>query len=298
MPTEQMSSANKPLSSEGRTYHVETCWGEVANRIVTVGDPQRARQMSQRLDKILCEHTSHRGFLTITGLYQGLPLSIVAIGMGLSMMDFFVRETRMVVEGPLVIVRLGSCGSICQAKTGDFIVANGAFGIQRNYRYFDAQEKEPYLLWPAVGADAGLTDRLADNLRAANQGGEVHRGMVGNGDGFYGSQGRLGEDFYDSNGALLEKIHQQVPDVAALEMESHMLFHLAKHSTGSSGDKAPSVRAACGLVVFADRTGNSFISPQKSKQMIELATGAVFDTLVQELPTQEGLHPARGSVWE
>ena len=50
-------------------------------------------------------HLSHRGFLTITGEFKGTPVSIVAIGMGLPMMDFFVRECRAVIKGPMVVIR-------------------------------------------------------------------------------------------------------------------------------------------------------------------------------------------------
>ncbi|KAJ2707816.1 hypothetical protein FB645_000378 [Coemansia sp. IMI 203386] len=301
MPTEQMTSANKPLSAEGRTYHVETRWGEVSNRILTVGDPQRARMMAGFMDKILFERSSHRGFLTITGIYKGLPISVVAIGMGLSMMDFFVRETRMVVKGPMSIVRFGSCGSICDASIGDIIVAQRAFGIGRNFDYFsdlDKQNKEPYVFWKPVEADKQLTKAVEDNLKKAVGDQHVFEGSVGNADSFYGSQGRLGDDFYDANDGLIDRVHEKYSDAAALEMESHMLFHLASVSSGKYGQDPRSVKAACALVVFADRAGNQFIDPDMSKRMIEVAARAVLDALVQDMPSQDGLHPAAGSVWE
>ncbi|KAJ2908768.1 hypothetical protein GGI21_002553 [Coemansia aciculifera] len=274
--------------------------GALANRIVTVGDPQRARIMAQQLDKILFEHTSHRGFLTITGMYQGVPLSIVAIGMGLSMMDFFVRETRMVVHGPLAIVRFGSCGSICDAMPGDVIIAESAFAISRNYEYFQQQQQQgvgkPYVLSSLVKSDPELTKLLRDGMGML--GGRVVGGAVGNADSFYGSQGRLGDDFYDCNEGLVKRAREERGAVA-LEMESHMLFHLAQTSTGAQNDRPPSIRAACALLVFADRSGNSFIEPQVSARMVVEATKSVFDALVKFMPIQDGgLHPEPGSVWE
>ncbi|KAJ2746089.1 hypothetical protein GGI20_001641 [Coemansia sp. BCRC 34301] len=297
MPSQQMDSANKPISSDGRTYHVETRPGEVANRIITVGDPQRARIMAQHLDKILFSHSSHRGFLTITGLYQSLPVSIVAIGMGSSMMDFFVRETRMIVQGPLSIIRFGSCGSITDtAVSGDIIVADRAFAITRNYAFFDSQIGRPYHLSECVGGDLILTRHLQVALEETGR--RVVSGAVGNADSFYGAQGRTGDDFYDANADLVQRIQNEVPDAVALEMESHMLFHLARVSTGAHNDRAPSIRAACALLVFADRAGNSFISPELSTQMVVAATTSVLNALVKDLPTQDGLHPSEGSVWE
>lgn len=49
--------------------------------------------------------SSERGFLTITGRYAGVPISIVSIGMGHPNMDFFVREVRECVAGDMVVVR-------------------------------------------------------------------------------------------------------------------------------------------------------------------------------------------------
>ncbi|KAJ3204237.1 hypothetical protein HDU67_009695, partial [Dinochytrium kinnereticum] len=100
------TNANFPLDAEGRTYHVGTKIGETANRVLTVGDPSRANLIAELLDASPAPTRVHskRGFLTITGAFQGTPVSIVAIGMGVSMMDFFVREVRAVVEGPMAIV--------------------------------------------------------------------------------------------------------------------------------------------------------------------------------------------------
>ena len=48
---------------------------------------------------------SERGFITYTGRFGGVPVSIVSIGMGYPNMDFFVREVRECVKGELVIIR-------------------------------------------------------------------------------------------------------------------------------------------------------------------------------------------------
>ncbi|KAJ2079864.1 hypothetical protein H4R24_003486 [Coemansia sp. RSA 988] len=274
--------------------------GEVANRIVTVGDPQRARTMAKHMDQILFEHSSHRGFLTITGIYRGLPLSIVAIGMGAPMMDFFVREARMVVSGPLTIIRFGSCGSICNAGIGDVIAATGAFAINRNFAYFDNTPPVgmSYDLSPVVNADPRLTSALTARLDAALGASHVYRGQIGNADSFYGSQGRPASDFYDANHDLIPRLHNVFPDAVALEMESHMLLHLARFSTGSDNAHPPSIRAACALMVYADRSGDVFISPETSKRLSQLSATAVFDALIDDMPSQDGLHPAAGSVWE
>ncbi|KAJ2850298.1 hypothetical protein IWW36_001984 [Coemansia brasiliensis] len=284
MPEEQMVTANRPISHEGRTYHMGTKRGELANRIITVGDHQRARHLSTFLDEIRFEHLSPRGFLTITGLYRSHSISIVAIGMGLSMMDFFVREARMVVDGPLSIIRFGSCGSICDdASIGDVIIAQEAFGITRNYEFFEESRGEPYKIWPMVKADPKLTGEM--ERRFIKELGSVVKGSVGNADSFYSSQGRKGDEFYDANDGLLESIREKYEGVVGLEMESHMLFHLAKWSTGRDNLRPPSIRAACVLMVYADRQGDRFIDPQTSKYLVEKSATVILDTLVSDLTT-------------
>jgi uridine phosphorylase len=57
----------------------------------------------------LFELYSDRGFLTLTGTYKGVRVSIVSIGMGAPNMDFFVREGREVLdvagEEEMVVIR-------------------------------------------------------------------------------------------------------------------------------------------------------------------------------------------------
>lgn len=56
--------------------------GDVAPRIITVGSHLRAQKIAEHLDTISFSFTSKRGFTTITGSYNGVAVSIVAIGMG------------------------------------------------------------------------------------------------------------------------------------------------------------------------------------------------------------------------
>lgn len=74
---------------------------------MTVGDPSRARRIAEFLDASPEPYVLHseRGFLTITGKYAGTPISIIAIGMGIGNMDFFVRECRECLDGDMAIIR-------------------------------------------------------------------------------------------------------------------------------------------------------------------------------------------------
>jgi len=69
-----------PLDGEGRTMHVGCNKHELANRIITVGDYERCAMVADNLTNVK-KIESHRKFLTYTGLYNGIPVSVICGGM-------------------------------------------------------------------------------------------------------------------------------------------------------------------------------------------------------------------------
>jgi uridine phosphorylase len=119
-----------PRTADGRVYHLGLKAGEVANRLVcfrvshrtwvthleanyrpygqiTVGTPSRAEAIAAHFDAAPSTFRlmSERGFLTLTGRYHGVPVSVVAIGMGYPNVDFFIREVRESVSGDMIVIR-------------------------------------------------------------------------------------------------------------------------------------------------------------------------------------------------
>ncbi|KAI9364969.1 nucleoside phosphorylase domain-containing protein [Zopfochytrium polystomum] len=252
--------ANFPLDGDGRTYHVGTKDGETANRVLTVGDYVRAERIATAYldpEPAPIRVKSKRGFLTITGAYKGVPVSIVSIGMGTSMMDFFVREVRAVVDGPLHIIRFGSCGSIADHASIAQVMVN------RNYDYFlpGSTETAPYLVSKAFLPDPTLTQNLLDGLTEFIGPAAVAKGMNATADSFYSSQGRIDSPWSKRSKRLTQ-------DATSLEMETGMLFHLAQCSSDpSSSSTTPTIKAAGAMMVFADRTGGGFITPEEVERM-------------------------------
>jgi uridine phosphorylase len=74
---------------------------------VTVGSISRANGIAELFDAYPKPFSlsSERGFLTITGRYRGVPVSVVCIGMGGPNVDFFIREVRECVRGDMLIIR-------------------------------------------------------------------------------------------------------------------------------------------------------------------------------------------------
>ncbi|KAI8872218.1 hypothetical protein GQ42DRAFT_161475 [Ramicandelaber brevisporus] len=192
--------------------------------------------------------------------------------MGTPNMDFFVRETRAVVHGPMCIIRLGSCGGIGDGSVGDVAVADSAVAISRNFDAFTADAaaaaaEPPYLISKPVAADAGLTASLKANIEAAiaHQAGaldsKVVVGLNATADSFYSSQGRTDTAFDDRNEALFDAIRTKYPAAQTLEMETFMLYHLAQCAT----PVAVSVEGTAGAPQLAVAKSTSYmITPTPS----------------------------------
>lgn len=74
---------------------------------MTVGSVSRAQSIASFLDATpkLFTLSSERGFITITGRYKAVPISIISIGMGSPNVDFFIREVRESLSGDMVVIR-------------------------------------------------------------------------------------------------------------------------------------------------------------------------------------------------
>ena len=110
--------AQLPIDKSGRLYHLGLLKEELSPRILTVGDSSRAftiaktfdganryARIPEQLGSKVFYLPSNRGFVTFSGKYNNVPISIVAIGMGFPMMDFLVRESRAILDGPMAILR-------------------------------------------------------------------------------------------------------------------------------------------------------------------------------------------------
>lgn len=246
-----MQEANFPKDQEGRTWHLACKKGEIANRVITVGDPSRAKLFSSLLDDSSSTFIkiSSRGFTVYTGKKNGVPVSIIATGMGFPMMDFVVREARAVVDGPMAFIRVGTCG--CpnpNVDVGSVIVASkGSCGILRNPNHFGANPRNepPYLFLDTVPANQQLSDSLFQGLqKSLSDPSAAIAGLNASSDTFYCAQGRVDVAFDDRNETMIADLMQRFPDCAALEMESFHLLDLAR----SSCDTHSIVATACAIV--------------------------------------------------
>ncbi|KAJ8583905.1 purine and uridine phosphorylase [Rhizopogon salebrosus TDB-379] len=232
---DRIQDANFPKTEDGRVYHLGIRAGEVANRIITVGSLSRAERIAKMLDaspKLFSLH-SERGFLTVTGCYKTVPVSIVCIGMGAPNADFFIREVRECVRGDMVVIRLGSCGCLTDLPVGSLVLPASSISCTRNVDFNFASGdpwEVPYRLSKPVSADPDLHKALQDALeltRPPSIGNLVVSNAVNaSTDSFYSSQGRQ-TSFQDHNASLIDHLKAAVPGLTTLEMETFWIFHLA-----------------------------------------------------------------------
>jgi uridine phosphorylase len=281
-------------TADGKSLHMDLSKGQIANRVVTVGSAGRAAIIAGLLDEIEegFPITSARGFTTYTGSYKGERVSIIAIGMGLPMMDFMVRETRLMVDGPLLFIRFGTCGGMVEsipagclmvASEGSILVTQKVDAMGHHEGKTEEEEDAfPYFVSNVCPSDAALSEAVLRCFREAlvPDASEEEASLVVRGglnvtcDSFYSSQGRIDPDFDDRNESLVAEILNKHPSAASMEMESFQLLHLARISTNHS------VRASAVALSLANRVTGEVLATEIFNERIEKGAKAVLEAIV------------------
>jgi len=188
------------------TKHMNAKPGDFADIVLMPGDPLRAKYIADTFFTDPRQVTDVRNMLGFTGEYEGVPVSVMAHGMGIPSISIYVTELIR-DYGVRRIIRVGSCGTVQPTvRLRDVIIAMAAStdsGVNR-MRF--------------AGHDlAAVADY--DLLRLAVQTAERHdlRFHVGNifsADLFYPAQ----PEIFD----LMERY-----DILAVEMETAGLYTLA-----------------------------------------------------------------------
>jgi uridine phosphorylase len=216
----------------GKQYHLGVGPGDVAPRVILVGDPARAERVARHFER---QHGSwrHREYVTITGWYRGLEVTVTGTGIGPDNTEIAVIELAQ-CRRDLTLIRVGTCGGLQRrTRAGDLVVSTAAVRLEATSRFFVPEG------FPAV-ADLAVTQALVDACREA--GARHHVGITASAPGFYGAQSRRARGF--------EPLHADLPGELArlgvlnFEMEASALFTLA--TIGG-------LRAGAVCVVLAER---------------------------------------------
>lgn len=118
---QQIAESELILNKEGRIYHLNLKPDELADTVITVGDPARVAEVSRYFDEIEFT-TEHREFIFHTGYLNKRRLTVMSTGMGtpnidivlneldaLANIDFETRTIKPTIKS-LKIIRFGTAG--------------------------------------------------------------------------------------------------------------------------------------------------------------------------------------------
>ena len=199
------------INNRGAVYHINCRPEEIAQTIITVGDPDRVAEVSKHFDRIEFKN-QHRQFVTHTGYVGKKRLSCVSTGIGPDNIDIVINEldalvnidfeTRQIKEKltPLNIVRVGTSGSLQRSIPVDsFVASTHGLGLDNlmNFYLLNNNEEEKQLL-QAFNTHTQMHQRISNPYISAadisllkNFVEGFHQGITVTCPGFYGPQGRV-----------------------------------------------------------------------------------------------------------
>lgn len=105
-------------------FHIKARKEDIAEKIIVVGDPGRAKLLSELLDKPRLVN-ENRGLLVYTGEYKNTRITIATHGIGCPSAMIVLEELGML--GAKKIVRIGTAGGLIKdLEIGDIVVASSA----------------------------------------------------------------------------------------------------------------------------------------------------------------------------
>jgi len=199
------------INDRGAIYHLNVRPEEIADTIITVGDPERVAEVSKYFDRV--EHKlAHREFITHTGYIGQKRISVLSTGIGPDNIDITLNEidalaninfdTRTINDQKksVSIIRMGTCGSL-QGEVGvnELVAGTHGLGIDNVLHFYERENNEeekailaafdehtkisahkiqPYI----ASASAGLLKHFTEGYS---------HGITVTCPGFYGPQGRI-----------------------------------------------------------------------------------------------------------
>ncbi|MBL0232669.1 MAG: nucleoside phosphorylase [Chitinophagaceae bacterium] len=199
------------INSRGAVYHLDLRPEELAETVVTVGDPDRVKEVSKFFDNIEVKR-QHREFITHTGRIGKKRITVLSSGIGPDNIDIVMNELDALVNidfesreihkqlRSINVIRLGTSGSLQEDIPVDsFVASTHGLGLDNllNFYRMDQNDEEKQLLHsfvthtqihgpigqPYINSGApSLLKHFVDGF---------HHGITVTCPGFYGPQGRI-----------------------------------------------------------------------------------------------------------
>lgn len=249
-----------PKNRQGRYYHINCGPGDMAPYILTCGDPDRARRIAKSFDRVEVKRRN-REFLTYTGTYHGIPVSVIATGIGAAASAIAIVEAAQCVA-PATFIRLGSTGALQDyIELGDLVITTEALREEHTTRFYAPAE---------IKATAHPQVLAALQEAASSLDVHYHVGVTCTSPDFYAGQGRVVPGFPTLEPNKVARLSRA--GVLNLEMEMSAYLTLAQVSTLN-------LRAGGVCVAVNNRLRGIFASArsfrQAERRLIEVGLRAV-----------------------
>tara|TARA_R110002051_G_scaffold325867_1_gene432584 strand:- start:123203 stop:124075 length:873 start_codon:yes stop_codon:yes gene_type:complete len=281
----QLKPSELILNADQSIYHLNLLPQDLADTIITVGDPDRVALVSNYFDTIEVQK-GKREFITHTGMLNGKRISVISTGIGTDNIDIVLNELDALVninfnnrtihkeKKQLDIIRIGTSGSIQpEIPIDSVIISELAIGFDSLLRFYDASpvmhsEMETEFIshtnWSKYKSRPYIVS-YDQYLASKFEGLHFYKGFTATNVGFYGPQGRVLRLKTEDDG-LNDKLASfgfKGLKITNLEMETSGIYGLAK----LLGHRAISLNA-----IIANRSTGEF-----SENPAE-----VMDTLIQK----------------
>ncbi|PWS33503.1 nucleoside phosphorylase [Pedobacter paludis] len=248
------------INPDGSIYHLNLLPGDVADTVITVGDPDRVGEVSKYFDRIEFKK-GKREFITHTGFVGNKRVTVLSTGIGtdnidivfneldaLVNIDFETREIKSELTS-LNIIRVGTSGAVQpDVPMGTILASSFGLGMDAlmNYYIHELSGDERSLLDDIKTHFAHLKNinpylTSASDVLLSTVGKDMEKGITVTAPGFYAPQGRQVRaknavpDFIGSINSFKSNQNR----ITNLEMETAGIYALAK----VLGHKALSVNA-------------------------------------------------------
>nr|WP_288981772.1 nucleoside phosphorylase [uncultured Allomuricauda sp.] len=277
-----LSSSELILNADGSIYHLNLLPEDIADIIITVGDPERVSEVSKHFDSVEIKK-GKREFITHTGIYSNKRITVISTGIGTDNIDIVFNELDALInidfasrkvkteKKQLSFIRIGTSGSIQpDIPVDSFLMSSSAIGFDNLLHFYEHghvknHELESALTSYLYWADHNIHPYVVDfdeSLAKIFESNRIRYGATVTNSGFYGPQGRtlrLAPSIQDFNDKLARFSHQNTR-ITNLEMETAGIYGLAK----LLGHRAISLNA-----ILANRATGEF-SEQGHKTVEEL----------------------------
>lgn len=250
MNTQVIEKSSLLLNSDHSIYHLNLHPEDIADTIILVGDRDRVNLVSNHFDLIHVKK-ANREFVTHTGTYQGMPITVMSTGIGVGNIDIALNEldalanidltTQQVKDEKksLKIIRFGTSGAIHpDINTDSLVISEYAIGFDGVLNFYQRQlsAAEENIHNQTTQLIQQAIDPASIYVTSADSALQQHFSSIGtNGitltcSGFYGAQYRklrlplIQEDFIE----LTQPLTYNDRKTLNMEMETAMIYGLGK----------------------------------------------------------------------